>query len=286
MIGDGYIASKLGEKLAIIYREYSIITLSPTTSPPIDLTDISTFEPLREILSNSIVYILAAVSSDPAVLADRSRAFKVNVEGMFNFSTFLYSKCKPSTVIFTSSEWVYSPRGEAEVSTDPRHQTSPYGRQKLFAETLLLELSEAWQVKTYICRLGIVWGGRSLGGACESISSQYSVLRNRHSVKLMLGNLSSARRFIHVADAVFALARIHKAEQKIYDLAGPEVVYVRDIVAACEKHFGFAVEVNERDIHPSYKALPKELILNPPFTWVKKDFATRMEEYLSEYFPV
>lgn len=282
LIGGGYVADNFVEKLKTLDSQTQVIQLD-LSDGSFDITEPMYFPKLKELLDNAIIYIFAAISSDPAVTQNIKLATQVNLTGLANFLEFAMRQCSPSKVIFSSSEWVYGDtinNGAVNLS----QLTSDYARQKVAGEILVEQLGTAYDVPTIIARFGIVWGNRITGSACENLASEAVKASKKGKSKLTVGHRNSARRFIHVNDLSYALTKISGEPAGIYDLTGDEVISIQKIVDICGSILQTKFALEETASGPSLRYLDSKAIQAVSFSWLKDSFENRMKQHFEQFF--
>lgn len=222
--------------------------------------------------------LLSSVSSHPAVIQKRAKAIELNLLALIDIiQDFIQMGGKH--VIFASSEWVYSETKLGLMSADPRDNVSPYGRQKMFGEIIVQELSEAAKIKFTNLRLGIIWGNRAFGSAVETITS--SIITNKNSIEV--SHLQSGRRFVHVGDVCRAITGVIKnSPTGTFDIQGAEVITMGKIIKSVTNIIGVKdIQIKQRDSHPDARYLKEKEIFDLPFEWRVGNFAKDIRNLVS-----
>ena len=282
LIGGGYIASNFAERLRNFVTLSEIIQLD-LSDGSLDISNPVNFSERKESIDDAFVYIFAAISSDPQVDANMRLACQVNLTGLTNFLEFVMRDCSPLKVIFASSEWVYGETINNGV-VDIGRLTSNYARQKVVGEIVTEQLGIAYKVETIITRLGIVWGNRVSGCACEDLALNSVQAAKTGENKIAVGHGGSARRFIHINDLCYALTKISGEPSGIYDLTGDEVVSIKNIVDICGSLLSINFKLEESLPNPSRRFLNQNSIKNVSFPWHKESFEIRMRQHFEEFF--
>jgi nucleoside-diphosphate-sugar epimerase len=287
IIGGGYLSTHLEQQLLQTNPDRNVHVYGLESENKFDIRLSSDYEKVRSLCDGAIIYLLASISSDSLVDQYPTTALETNIEGLLGFIKFLYQYCKPYRVIFTSSEWVYARNPKDILDTDPKFSISSYGRQKLLGELLLIEYGKAYQITTIICRLGIVWGLRTTGGACEAMAELVKEAYLSKKTVVKVGNAESARRFTHVKDISFALSRfVTGSDTGIYDICSPECTTLARAIGICSRYFGVSITVESLSSEANVRCIPRDAMRNPAFTWSRADFETRMQEHLRDYYPL
>lgn len=179
---------------------------------------------LIEIMKNSTVVHLAAVSASSDCDRDPNLAIEVNLKLTRKLLEAI-NECN-SRLIFASSEWVYPETlGSSGMSEDIElqlsQQTNLYAMTKIVGE---------WMVKKYssdfkILRFGIIYGERATPkSAVESIVNE-SISSN----VVEIGNSQTSRRFIHVDDICLGIIRCIesycKTSHSVFNLTGDRLCH-------------------------------------------------------------
>lgn len=271
----GFVGSILGRQMG--KKDFQILCLDKVKSDKYNgkfkFFD-QTVDRLNKISADfKTLIILSGISSHPRVLQDRQEAAKANVKSIgMVIEDFI--EIGGEHVIFASSEWVYSRMTSGIISTDPRLNPSPYGRQKLFGEILIQELCEASKVKFTNLRFGIIWGSRVAGSAIESITS--ACIANNNLVEI--SHRKSARRFVHVEDIARAIiGAVENRPNGTFDIQGDKVITMEMIIQEIEKNLKInKIIINERDKNPDTRYLNENEIIDLPFLWRQIDFEEEM----------
>jgi nucleoside-diphosphate-sugar epimerase len=155
-------------------------------------------------------------------------------------------------IIFASSEWVY-PDSEVETQLNEDFklvitaQTNVYAMSKIVGE---------WAVKKYcrdfqILRFGIVYGERSVPqSAIEKV-----VFDSINFHRVEVGNVRTARRFIHVQDLCSGIIKSieDSSGSNILNLTGKRLLSLRDIIKEVEEIIHRRIEIVELSQIPSIR---------------------------------
>ena len=232
---------------------------------------------IREVPETLV--LLSGVSSHPAVVKNRAQAIQTNLLSISDIvQDFIEMGGKH--VIFASSEWVYSKTQSGLLSTDPRHNPSPYGRQKLYGEIFVQELCEAAKIEFTNLRFGIIWGNRVFGSAIESITN--SLISNRNSIEI--SHLETGRRFVHVNDICSAIVGVIKNRPVgTFDIQGAEIITMEKIINAVTNKVGIKdISIHELNTQPDDRYLNEDQICDLPFEWRVGNFSRDITDLISK----
>jgi nucleoside-diphosphate-sugar epimerase len=185
--------------------------------------------------ADAIVH-LAAVSREPDCAGDPRLAFDVNVTGTANVIASARRR-NVKQVVFASSEWVYGDVANDAVQDedtliDPRGVRNEYAASKLAGEMALNVAVRRGLAAGTVLRFGIIYGPRP-----NNWSAVEALLNNVMTKdEVTVGSLATARRFIHVRDIAAGIAAaIGRSDFEIFNLAGPQLVPLRQIIdLSCE----------------------------------------------------
>ena len=233
--GNGFVGNHLirmlleqGYKVTSIDREPNYNPLSGVEYLSQDLESVSN-QQLQHILKDSIIVHLAAISSSPLCEERPNLAIDVNIK--FILKLIEIANISNATIIFASSEWVYPD------STEPRQLEENFPIE-LTTDTNMYAMSKVvgeWLLKRYcqnhsILRFGIVYGERHTPQSSVEKIVQLAV----NNDVIEIGNLHTARRFIHVEDICRGIIKCieekNLALNNVFNLAGDKLVRLGDIV--------------------------------------------------------
>lgn len=189
---------------------------------------------------------LAALSTDSSCAADPVAAVRVNLLG----TTKLVQAAEQNRAkhfIFASSEWVYPEITSSTDQTESDH-LSAYNLKSLYAITKLTAESVIRSISTIpytVLRFGIVYGPRQLpGSAPESL-----LLKVYNDEEIIVGSLTTARRFIHVQDLVDGIIKTIKnpivVRDQVLNLSGTELVSLLNVIGVSESIIGRKANYSE-----------------------------------------
>jgi GDP-4-dehydro-6-deoxy-D-mannose reductase len=173
--------------------------------------------------------------------------FRVNVAGTENVVAAAAAAGDPPVVIASSAD-VYGrvPAAEQPIpESRPVAPQTPYALTKAAAERIALGCSSKGAV---ICRsFNLVGPGQSPKFALASWASQLAEIQRGERRALDVGDLSTARDFVHVDDGAAAYRLLAaKAERgSVYNLASGEAVPMRDALARLCAVAGVHPEIRE-----------------------------------------
>lgn len=282
IVGSGYISEIFREHLSINYGE-SCTVLDLKDGLLFDITDAERFPQFQNVFEGAVVYITAAISSDSRVKQDLKLAVSTNVSSVLRLVEYLVTSCTVKGIIFASSEWVYGRFKNSLIASSDLIE-SDYAKQKLCGELLIQQLCKAYAVPCIVARLGIVWGGRRKGGACESVASACVDAARAGIREIEVGHERNARRFVHVRDLAEGLTQLHTEPCGIYDMTGLESIEIGDVVRICGDYLDFDFTIINRELDFNSRVLSKESIRSVNYTWQKKSFEDNLKGHLREFY--
>ncbi|REJ74626.1 MAG: NAD-dependent epimerase/dehydratase family protein [Acidobacteria bacterium] len=226
---------------------------SRCTVVAIDLVDPGQERQLARLQDESgceVIVHLAAHSDVAASWNDVAGCYRVNVQGTEN----VLAAAGGARVVLASSAEVY---GKVAPDQLPLHESAPvapstpYAMSKACAERLALR-DGARVVRSF----NLVGRGQSPRFAISSFAHQLRDIR-RHGDRgvLRVGNLDSARDFLHVADGVAGYRTVAAAGEDggVYNLASGEARRVREVLDRLIAITGLdvRVELDPRRLRPS-----------------------------------
>lgn len=282
LIGGGYISSNLVKSLKKNSPTDNVVVIGFDEVDFFDINDPENYSRSTEVFNDAVIYIFAAVSSDSSVRAHPELAVQTNIVGLTNLLSFLATECQPNKIIFLSSEWVYDEDADnALIGLDEKF--SPYSQQKLCGEFIAQQFGKAYDIPVLILRLGIIWGRRESGGACESVAKKCFVASTSNDLSITVGNGQNARRFVHVDDLAFALSKVSGEPAGVYDVTGSEVISMEKLVNLCGVILNKKFMLTETNTNLSRRILNKSQIKTLSFTWQKVSFEDRLREHFDEF---
>ena len=195
--------------------------------------------------TDAIVH-LAALSRDPDCRGKAAECFDINVMGSLNVQAAARARGVRQT-IFASSEWVYGngpfdTARDEDTPIDIAALTSEYALSKAVAESALRQDATAHGGDLTILRFGIIYGPRP--GNWSAVEALTHAVATRDAVSV--GALATARRFIHVDDIARAiLAAVGRTGHETFNVQGPALVSLGDVIAAAAAHLNRHPSVTE-----------------------------------------
>jgi len=245
----GFVGSRLISQLSAVGTEVmgidsasGVLLDSDVKIKQLDIFDTN----LYDLVDNKTTIVhLAAASSNNSFDNEPERALQLNLVGTQRVIDIANRK-KAKKLIFASSEWVYPECQEHEKQYEvqkinPFDLKSFYGQSKILGELLLTNWSN---VPTVILRFGIIFAERdepktAIEVICKNLVTTRSV---------NVGNLHTARRFIHEEEIVKSLIRVIDSnlqfEIEVFNLTGNELVSLKKIAQIVKGKVGFPIEVS------------------------------------------
>jgi nucleoside-diphosphate-sugar epimerase len=226
---------------------FSGVDLAPSSHPDVSVGDILDTNLADAIPTHTDTVVhLAALSRDADCKGRLAECLRLNVMGTLNVVHAARAR-GVRQVIFASSEWVYGngpfPTARTEESPiDIGALTSEYALSKAMAEAALRQETAAHGGDTTVLRFGIIYGPRpSNWSAVEALA---------HAVgtqdEVSVGALATARRFIHVDDiARGILAALGRTGFEVFNVQGPTLTSLGDVIAGASAQFGRAPRIVE-----------------------------------------
>jgi GDP-4-dehydro-6-deoxy-D-mannose reductase len=206
-----------------------------------DLRDRDTVAGVMADFAPQAVAHLGALSEVASSWQRVGEYFVVNVLGSANVVDTAPAGCR---VVFASSAEVYGiVPGEAQPIREerPPHPESPYAMSKAAAELVALRAG-AVVVRSF----NLVGPGQSPRFALPSFAAQLSEIASaKRSPRLLVGNLSARRDYLHVDDGVdgYAVLLEAAAAGEVYNLASGQSVEVGDALRRLIAITGLQVSV-------------------------------------------
>lgn len=196
-------------------------------------------EALRLAMNGTHAVIhLAAVADVKEVFEDPSYAETINVRGTLCVLEAA-RRCRIPRVIYGSTTWAYSDCVGTEVDEEtpippPAHL---YTATKLASEYYCRSYAALYQLPYTILRFGIPYGPRARDGAVIPIFVQKAL---KGEALTLAGGGTQFRQFVYVEDLAegVALALKPVAENRIYNLDGPEPITVAHIAKTIQEILG------------------------------------------------
>jgi len=260
-------SSFIGRELTecCIMRGVEVVGIAANRS---DLSSCSVVDIRDKAIANYIpmnvdaVVHLAALSHHTDWRGQLMRTFDVNVMGTLNLIEAARRR-HAQQFIFASSEWVYdycdSETEKREADTiDVTALASEYALTKLVCEIVL---RQAYQQG--FCPVSILRVGNTYGPYHGNLSAVMDLVKAVTTEKeVIVGSLSTARRFIHVSDVADAILSVVGVKGfEILNIQGPRLVSLGEIIDLSIRLLGSGPVVLERDAaHPSVRNISSRKI--------------------------
>jgi nucleoside-diphosphate-sugar epimerase len=254
----GFVGRHLTNEL--VRTGHTVFLLDQETPPPNDSdglgtfigADIGSYIDLERAFQSSkpdVVYHLAAVTGVATSFEQEESCLRTNVLGTYNVVKAAV-KSGASRIIFASSREVYGEtRGR---STREDAETKPnnlYGLTKLMGEEVVSWYCVTGDCKYVIFRITNVYGP---GGEKYGIHKILKKINAGESVTVMGGK--QMMNFIYITDLVTALCkalRARKAENQVFNLAGPNTMTIEEAVARICTITGTKAVMNKAPMRPT-----------------------------------
>jgi GDP-4-dehydro-6-deoxy-D-mannose reductase len=157
-----------------------------------------------------VIYHLAAQSLPKVSWDQPGLTHHVNVGGTLNVLGAAAAAPSAPTVVIASSSSIYAerPDGGPIREDDPCLPASPYGVSKLAVDHLSRLYAHRYGIPVIIARPFFLIGPRKAGDVCSDWARNIVAIERGQTDALAVGNLETERDFLHIADAVSALAVI------------------------------------------------------------------------------
>ena len=255
--------------------------------------DIRLKETQEVIARNSDVVIHLAALSGVAACKEYEIAMETNYVG----TTDLALRCKELGVkrfIFASTSAVYGETRSFRLSEDhPKNPRNTYGSSKLYAEKILGNATDEFQV--IILRKSNVYG---MGLSCKGITVLDKFVESylRKQPIMIVGSGTQKRDFLHIMDAVRLYAWLAVTPNRnsgVYNVGGGQCISIRELADMVNEIgrnvFGYTVDVttseNVRDGFHDYvydfERVRMEHLFKPAFTlddYIKERMLMAMRE--------
>ncbi len=247
-----------------------------------DLPDCTRTEPLARILGEvrpHYVFHLAGVSfeGDPQIV------YQVNLQyavALLNAMEETGLKDSPVLLVGTAQEYGMVTQHQLPITEDfPPQPYTHYGISKL-AQTLVgLRASQSGQQVAIVRPFNIIGPGMPRHLVLQNIADQFvKMIREGAPRHVSIGNVSSARDFIDVRDAVKIFSQIvqkPEARGQIVNICAGRSISVRELISKCSAYTGIRVDIREeqsrmrrRDVPDHYGSTEK---LRRILGWVPAD---------------
>lgn len=235
---ESFVGRALRDACTAADIRFTGIDLAESTQPDVVRGDIGDPDLAKLIPANvDAVVHLAALSRDADCRGRLTECIDVNVRGTLNVRAAARIR-GARQFIFASSEWVYGngPFDTARTEDNPidlASLASEYALSKAIAEAVLRQDTATQGGNTTILRFGIIYGPRGTNwSAVEALAHTVATAE-----KVSVGALSTARRFIHVADIADAiLATLGRSGLETFNVQGPALTSLGDVIAAACVH--------------------------------------------------
>jgi|GEM_PF-465920 len=193
---------------------------------------------------------LAGLSRDADCRGRARDCFAANVVGSLNVAQAAHRR-GARRLVFASTEWVYDRPDAAggcheAMAIDGSALGAEYALSKLTAEQALRQQCAALALPVTVLRFGIIYGERdSNWGAVESLVHQVATGQT-----ITVGARATARRYIHVddiADAICAAVARDGADFEIFNIVGPRLVSLGEVIDIAGEQLDCRPQVHERD---------------------------------------
>lgn len=209
-----------------------------------DFTDASTFDAdqLRSTIG-SVDYIVYLSASIPSVAAGKEsmRAAKEHNLDPLVFFLETCGECAP-TLVFASTVDIYGiPQHESFDESMNIHPESTYAVAKYCGEKYFIYYCETQQKQYTILRFSQIFGPNEPLVRVIPIMLD-ALIHNKPFV--LSGGGQEKRKFLYVADAGRALyAALQAPHNKIYNIAGSEIVSIADVLEMAERIVGKKIQL-------------------------------------------
>ena len=244
---ESFVGRALRDACAAADIRFTGIDLAEPMHPDVVRGDIGDPDLAKLIPANiDAVVHLAALSRDADCRGRLAECLDVNVQGTLNVRAAARAR-GARQFIFASSEWVYgngpfdTARAE-DCPIDLDALSSEYALSKAIAEAVLRQDALTRGGNTTILRFGIIYGPRGANwSAVEALAHTVATAE-----QVSVGALSTARRFIHVADIADAiLASLGRSGLETFNVQGPTLASLGDVIAAACVHTGRSPTITE-----------------------------------------
>jgi len=196
---------------------------------PISVTDESALTKLVEDYMPAVVFHLAALHFIPYCIEHPVETLETNVEGSLNLFNACLRLNKKPLVIYASSAAVYKPSGASHTETDELGAIDIYGESKIIIEKLSRHFINQTDLPIVGVRFSNVYGpGDNIDHVIPAIMTQ--IVSGQK--KIILGNTTTFRDFVHVSDVVAALFEILKKGKRgdIYNVSTGEGMSINNLI--------------------------------------------------------
>lgn len=250
--GLGFIGNELVRQLKSLGKEVAILDNKNRVAPHIndiqdvplvetDLTDQERVSELFREIRPEVVFHMAAIHYIPECNENPERTLRVNVEGT-ECILRASSVSGVQKILFASSGAVYADSASSLSESSSIGPVDIYGWSKLFGEQLCHLNHGINQTATVICRLFNNYGPRETNPHIIPEILKQLQLGN----KLMLGNISTIRDYIHTEDCAKALIKLaegRNAGVTTVNVASGNGYTVKEIITIIQEIIGRPIEI-------------------------------------------
>jgi nucleoside-diphosphate-sugar epimerase len=247
--------------------------------------DIGSYAALERAFESSkpdVVYHLAAITGVATSYEQEELCLKTNVLGTYNVVKAAV-KSGAVRIIFASSREVYGEtRGRSTREDAETRPNNLYGLTKLMGEQILKWHCLAGQCRYVIFRITNVYGP---GGEKYGIHKILNRIAADEIVTLMGGD--QLMNFIYITDLISAFSKVlqnHKADNQVFNIAGPDTMTVEEAVAKIFTVTGKKAAVSKAPMRPTetLKFIPNISKVRRTVGWYPKvNFAQGIQRILS-----
>jgi len=214
-----------------------------------DIGNYATLEHAFDSAKPDVVYHLAAVTGVATSYEQEELCLRTNVLGTYNVVKAA-AKSGTSRIIFASSREVYGEtRGRSTREDAETRPNNLYGLTKLMGEQALKWQCQIGGCKYVIFRITNVYGP---GGGKYGI---YKILKkiNAGEVVTVMGG-KQMMNFIYITDLIAAFSKASrnpKADNQVFNLAGPDTMTIEEAVATICTITGKKLALNKAPMRPT-----------------------------------
>ena len=211
-----------------------------------DLNDYASIDRMIKLIRPDVIFHLAAQSFPKTSFDIPIETLQTNIIGTANLLESirqLKSICEYDPVVqVCSSSEVYGKASPGERLTESTkfHGASPYSISKIGADYLGQFYGEAYNIKTFVTRMGTHSGSRRSDVLFEStVAKQIALIEaNLQEPVIKVGNLSSTRTYQDTRDAVRAYYLLSLESRKgsikcgdVFNIAGEEAYKLPEVIS-------------------------------------------------------
>lgn len=202
----------------------------------VDVTNPSHIEASLRVHRPDAIIHLAAMSSVALSLREPEKCHRLNFGGTQNVLTAAEAACPDARILLVGSTDQYAPTTSGDlpiIESTPLAPRSPYARSKAAAELLGQEAARAGRDVIRIRASNHTGRGQSDQFVISSFARQVAAIRSGHQEpRLRVGNLDSARDFLHVDDVVDAYVTLldRRIPADVYNVASGTATPIREIL--------------------------------------------------------